>query len=428
MNKILANNSLLHGLNSYFKFDGNSNNIRGTNNGTSTSITYSSGKINQAANFNGINSQIIYSDILIPNTNTLSFWIKPMSFSNQQRFFYRTGLYFVILAGSNGLYYDINQTGAQYSNIDLIADQYQHIVFTHNSTNRNIYYNGNLVLSSTGFTLPTATDVVLGSYGGGDYFTGSLDEVGFWNRKLGPLEVKDLYNKDLGSQYSFNESNKILDLNGLNHGLISYWKLDGNSNDIIRGNNGNDTGITYSSGKINQAANFNNTSIIDNIGSLSSFSFIQNTGIFTINFWVKTTNFTDEQGLILNEGNTNNGFFLEKNSNYIFFYMSNGVSAIGTNQQLNYFLDTDWHMVTLIGNGIGTIFYKDSIQFGNINNYTSPFAVGDSTNKLKIGSFFPPYSLTGQMDEVGIWDRALNISEIRQLYNNNVGKQFPFRT
>ena len=53
---------------SYWKFDGNSNDSVGSNNGTPTSITYPTGLIGQAADFNGTTSKVV-----VPDANDLSF-------------------------------------------------------------------------------------------------------------------------------------------------------------------------------------------------------------------------------------------------------------------------------------------------------------------------------------------------------------------
>jgi len=53
---------------SYWKFDGNALDSVGSNNGTPTSITYPSGLIGQAADFNGTTSNVV-----VPDANDLSF-------------------------------------------------------------------------------------------------------------------------------------------------------------------------------------------------------------------------------------------------------------------------------------------------------------------------------------------------------------------
>src|SRR5690348_3864445 len=70
----------------------------------------------------------------------------------------------------------------------------------------------------------------------------------------------------------------------LNIGLVSYWKLDGNSTDSIDSNTGTDTAISYSAGNglIIQGAGFN--------GSTSKILIPSQTVTnCTISFWVNFT-------------------------------------------------------------------------------------------------------------------------------------------
>ena len=53
---------------SYWKFDGNANDSVGTNNGTATNVTYTTGLVGNTANFNGTNSKVV-----VPDANNLSF-------------------------------------------------------------------------------------------------------------------------------------------------------------------------------------------------------------------------------------------------------------------------------------------------------------------------------------------------------------------
>jgi len=73
--------------------------------------------------------------------------------------------------------------------------------------------------------------------------------------------------------------------------LVSFWKLNGNSNDAQSSNNGSDTSITYgaSTGIINQGANSGGSPSIISIGNRAS---LQITGSVSVSGWVKVTNFT----------------------------------------------------------------------------------------------------------------------------------------
>src|ERR1051326_1866471 len=66
---------------SYWRFEGNSNDSKGSNNGSDTSITYSSGNGNfgQGAGFNGSSSKIVITDnssLHLLSAFTILGWIK----------------------------------------------------------------------------------------------------------------------------------------------------------------------------------------------------------------------------------------------------------------------------------------------------------------------------------------------------------------
>lgn len=221
--------------------------------------------------------------------------------------------------------------------------------------------------------------------------------------------------------------------------IVSYWKLDGNSNDSVASNNGTDTNITYTgSGKINQAANFVGTSYI-NVGSTSSFSFIQNTGVFSISFWMKTTSFST---LYYPFGNTptssEKGFFISKTAAgaiqiQVFNGTGNANSLVSYNTVNSVISDNNYHhIVIVIDKATTTVkIYKDSVlQTTGSNTSLWNLSSGNSSRTLNIGSINwttpTTFSFNGSLDEIGIWNRVLTQSEITELYNSNVGKQYPF--
>ena len=71
-------------------------------------------------------------------------------------------------------------------------------------------------------------------------------------------------------------------------GLVSWWPGDGSASDIQDGNDGTlKNGATFAPGKVGQAFSFDGVDdFVGDIGTKSSFSFIQNTGVFTIDAWI----------------------------------------------------------------------------------------------------------------------------------------------
>jgi len=218
----------------------------------------------------------------------------------------------------------------------------------------------------------------------------------------------------------------------LNTDIISYWKLDGNSNDAVGSSNGTDTAITYSvpNGKINEGAGYNGTT------SKITGSIAQPTSAYTVSMWIKNggvtvadTNYrlwdtqessgAGEMTGITFAYNPNRDALGVKN---IRVYHNNGAWAnsddLGTTIQ-----DGNFHLVGVTWDGSNAAFYLDgaavgggaySVAITNAGHFDIGHGRGTST-------FW-----NGAIDEVGIWSRALSGSEMSQLYNSGSGLQYPF--
>src|SRR5918911_70792 len=66
--------------------------------------------------------------------------------------------------------------------------------------------------------------------------------------------------------------------------LVSYWKLDGNSSDFYGSNSGSDTNMSYTTGKVGNAASFNGSSSVITVSDNASLNF---TTAISFATWVK---------------------------------------------------------------------------------------------------------------------------------------------
>ena len=73
-------------------------------------------------------------------------------------------------------------------------------------------------------------------------------------------------------------------------GLVGWWPGDGNAGDISGNRNGGtlNSGATFRPGLVKHAYRFDGVNdFVSGIGTPSTFSFIQNAGVFTIDAWIK---------------------------------------------------------------------------------------------------------------------------------------------
>ena len=215
----------------------------------------------------------------------------------------------------------------------------------------------------------------------------------------------------------------------LTDNLVSYYKLDessGNASDSVGSNTLTNNGTaTYTTGKINNAATLvrSSSQYLDG-GTTSS---LQPASALTFSMWIKINNKPVSYCAI--GGDTLSGqqrgylFDMATVGNTLAFQIGNGTwGVVSTTYTTGVYIHIvgvwDGSTVTLYKNGVsvGTPVSKASITYTS-----SGFSLGRYYNDSTSANMFD-----GQIDEVGIWSRALTSTEVTELYNSGNGKQYPF--
>lgn len=217
----------------------------------------------------------------------------------------------------------------------------------------------------------------------------------------------------------------------LTDNLTAGYNLDGNSNDVLGSNNGTDTNVSYSAGKVGDAADFNSGSPSKIV--LPSSVLISSTA-FSISFWFKTST-TSAQLLIDNDVfpsircyairisasvsgklsiyrfNTSQGFINEV------FHAGSG------------YADGNWHFAAFtFSTTNGVRIYVDNGTATTDANTTANYAASSNNTTLgqQVESSVAAYN--GSLDMVYFWSRELTSTEVSELWNGGAGLQYPFTT
>lgn len=208
--------------------------------------------------------------------------------------------------------------------------------------------------------------------------------------------------------------------------LVSYYRMEGNSNDSKGSNNGTATGITFGTGngKFGQGAGFNGSGYI-NLGNPSSL----NLGQMSLAFWLQAGSLTADSVPASRWDGSQNSWFL-----YI-----DGSGSSGFHDKLRFHVTTDnvwgnmgratsndmlvagtWYHVVCTYDGASVKMYingqlqTESISpavLGNIYSSGSSTKIGTWTtgnvNALPNGS---------KVDDFAIFSRALTAAEVASLY------------
>lgn len=212
--------------------------------------------------------------------------------------------------------------------------------------------------------------------------------------------------------------------------LIAYRKLDessGNASDSVGGFTATNNSVTY------WPVLINNGGIFD--GSTSRFSLATNLWLngssqnYTYSLWVRPTADMSAQTVFFN--NVDVTFH---NYNYIEFYswamrlvrVRGGKAADVLNVAYSMIADTMYHVVGTYDGSTLTLYINDvaigtaSSSWDGSSGYSNSSSIG-----ADIGWSTKFY---WDIDEVGVWDRALDASDVTQLYNWWAGVQRPFST
>lgn len=207
---------------SYWKLDGDSTDSVGTNTGTDTAISYSSGngKINQGAGFNGTSSTIVGSAVNLTTSLTISCWVKTTqtpAVTNPLLFgFYTTGNVVVglFLRNTNALarllVEDSAATLAGINSGAAINDGNWHFLVGTLTSGAP----STIELWIDGVSQGTTTATFGGNFNGPTarmgqqatgliFYSGAVDECAQWSRAITSTEIAQLYNSGSGLQYPF---------------------------------------------------------------------------------------------------------------------------------------------------------------------------------------------------------------------------------
>lgn len=233
---------------------------------------------------------------------------------------------------------------------------------------------------------------------------------------------------------------------------VSRWKLDEGSGitaiDDLSGNNGtyqnNDTIVwDLSSGEWSTDTPLQGvfTSIfkptgygrVNNCGPAGTFSFIPQTGVFTLESWIKLNGnpFVDRVDRILGTSNDplEVGFELayenrtsEGSPASLCLRMSDSTGTLNCESYdtSGFTWDNNWHHVVVTGDGASVVFYIDKVgspgspgiaALAAASSPNRPLSIGDTSHTTQLSTF------DGNISTVTIYDTALTPTDVSTLYD-----------
>jgi hypothetical protein len=205
--------------------------------------------------------------------------------------------------------------------------------------------------------------------------------------------------------------------------LVSYWRMEGNSNDSKGGNNGTDVGMSYgtSYGKYGQGGYF--ASGGQHYFYLSNAVPLQ-LNTFTANAWVKMPAAGQAYAAVIScvhRDPPSRGWQLDVDNGFIALATYNEATPHATTYGVGDLRDNTLHMLTAIKSGTS---YEDLYIDGNlVLHQTAGLQNATFTSTIVcIGTRQTddtPYY--GNIDDLSFFNRVLTATEITNLYNSSSG-------
>ena len=439
----VGSSSLKTSLFAAYNGESNANDSFGTNNGTAQGgLTYTTGKIGNAFQFNGTNAYV-----QLPNTSnqfnftgdfSVSMWFRSSNLSTSKQAIsnYKGGgnygygwlLYY---SQAGGFAFDLrngNNINQVRKGQTILTNTWYHVVAVRKTGQiHKLYVNGVDTLAPqtdgnvnniAGYTANQPMDL-----GGiSDINIPSLcdlDGINIWQKELTQSEITELYNSGNGAQY-------IGD---------NFYKPT--TNDALGTNNGTaQGGLTYGVGKVGTAFQFNGTNAYVSMGDVMDVG----TSSWSYSFWFNTPNAAPNQMVFSKSlaGSSIGRVWSSVENNRVFFNFQADSSNIITIQMAasNITNNTWYHVVLVLDRTDKLKMYINGglypVTVGGTNNLI-PYASTNynTTHPFRIGSYTssdnttPIIFFNGKIDAFNAWNRVLTQSEVTELYNSGNGKQYP---
>ncbi len=416
-----------------------------------TSTTTVSGLLGQAVSFDTGSQNVIQVPSFVPSSYgslpfTISLWFKATSTTGMT-------LLNVGRAGacvtSPRIYLSAGKIAAVQSDgacggttvtsqTSITVGKWYHLVLIVRSGSQELYLNGTIDATSTGTSALPGDQGCLqfGSDGGGngcqvgsEVFGGAIDDVRIFNRALTASEAGQLNRLGTGSHQA-----TTLTPPNLQSGLVGHWTFDGKDmNPNVRdlsgyGKHGSFAGASTTTvpGKVGQAISLNGTSQYIDLGTSPDMNL---SGSISVCAWVNTSS-TTNLGVILSmyDSGTGNTLFSMNTtpiggSGYMFFGQLLLEPIYGVRSSISVALNK-WEYWCGTSDTVNTKLYKNGVLDGGTVYADSPSFSVDSINNtgLSVGvgveyPVSPFYQWRGLLDDVRVYNRALSVAEVLQLYN-----------
>jgi hypothetical protein len=207
--------------------------------------------------------------------------------------------------------------------------------------------------------------------------------------------------------------------------LTAFYNLEDETDSFASYDLTNTGAVTFTAAKIDNGANFTPDDALNNDSVIGAMSYP-----YSISAWVKFDSLAtgEDQAVFCIHDGTNDYHIikLRDSDNKIIFRSNNAGSAADVDTGITAVADTWYHIVLVMNSATNIDIYVNNVL---TNDGVAVFTANTPT-LFDMGTLGRAslWYLDGLMDLVGLWDRALVVSDVSSLYNSGDGLAYPFTT
>ena len=284
------------------------------------------------------------------------------------------------------------------------------------SKNETIEYS-NCVQVDSG---KTKTEVVWKDLGLSDFKDGEVKTIGIFTEVLKNDSIEWIPNF-----FGVRINEWAIWTASLNVDIVAYWRLNETSGTNAEDATGNGLNLTASSGILNGTGGIIGTSadFTGGVFHMKRVSGIGTTGdTWSVSMWLNGSSASNQ--IIIDNRGAGFGILIRFDSGNL--QLIDDGNNVRTLDILGDVLNGTWNNIVITGSGTALKYYLNGVSTTNVTIIAGDW---DSPDDFVVGGIRPnggnaATDYEGLMDEFGLWNRTLILSEVEQLYNNGIGITF----
>jgi hypothetical protein len=307
--------------------------------------------------------------------------------------------------------------------------QWHHVeVVKSATTSITVYVDGKQVAQTTSLTatgtLSTTASLYIGADASGDtsWWDGAIDDIAIYPYARSASQVSADSGGPATAAVLGSQAN-----DGMNNGLVGYWKMDDNTGATAIDSSGNNlttsafTGnVAWVGGKFGSGLDFDGTDDVVRVVETPTTDFGATTDSYSLSIWVNTDNLAANAEIFSKRtGTTYPSRFIITSTESITFEIGHGSTKSTLNSTISLTPGSWYHLAVVrdVATDSLSLYINGELNARVTDSTTQSVANNDDWSLGNGGTSYTSADFSGSLDEARLYNRALSQADVGRLYS-----------